>query len=66
MTIINTKEHHIFIYTVHFKLCSVISTVFDKTNNVEHPVSTKFYMIKDARWIVLWVLNNTNSFNSGL
>jgi len=28
MMIINTKEHHIFIYTVHFKLYSVISAVF--------------------------------------
>lgn len=62
----NSEEHHIFIYIVHFKLYIVISTLFDNTNNVAHPVSTKFYVIKDARWIVLWMCNNTNSFNSGL
>ena len=53
MTIIDTEEHHIFIYTVLFKLYNVTSTVFDNINNVAYPVTTKFYVIKDARWIVL-------------
>jgi hypothetical protein len=51
--IINIKELHIVIYTMRFKLYSVISTVFDNTNNVAHPVFSKFYVIKDAMWILL-------------
>jgi hypothetical protein len=42
------------------------SLVSDNANNIAHLASTKFYVINDVLWILLWVHNKTISFNSGV
>ena len=49
----------------NFPHYSVICTVFNP-NNVEHLASSKFYMIKDRMWILLWEHDEMNSFNGGV
>ena len=40
--------------------------MFNNAKKVVHLVSSKFYVINDGMWILLWLHDKTNSFNGSV